>query len=118
MTVVYGDGGFGFTRQLSEIEIEEYEYVPSRRRLNTVMLKAGAVIQQSGGFSIREASPDAAIYKRGFVISGRIFRRSTKDTGSAFKKHKKRCKGKMPKPFPLPKAAWINKPENDKAVLL
>lgn len=80
MTVVYGDGGFGFTRQLSEIEIEEYEYVPSRRRLNTGMLKAGAVIQQSGGFSIREASPDAAIYKRGFVISGRILRRSTKDT--------------------------------------
>ena len=36
---------------------------------------------------------------------------------SAFKEHTKRFKGKMPKPFPLPKAAWINKPENDKAVL-
>ncbi len=37
---------------------------------------------------------------------------------SAFKEHTKRFKGKMPKPFPLPEAAWINKPENDKTVLL
>jgi putative transposase len=37
---------------------------------------------------------------------------------SAFKEHTKRFKGKMPKPFPLPEAAWINKPEDDKAVLL
>ena len=37
---------------------------------------------------------------------------------SAFKKHRKRFKGKMPKPFPLPKATWISKPENGKAVLL
>jgi len=29
---------------------------------------------------------------------------------SAFKEHEKRFKGKMPKPFPLPEAAWINKP--------
>ncbi len=30
---------------------------------------------------------------------------------SAFKEHKKRFKGKMPEPLPLPKAAWINKPK-------
>ena len=29
---------------------------------------------------------------------------------SAFKEHKKRFKGKVPNPFPLPEAAWINKP--------
>jgi len=29
---------------------------------------------------------------------------------AAFKKHKKRFKGKMPKPLQLPTAAWINKP--------
>ena len=28
-----------------------------------------------------------------------------------FREHEKRFKGKMPKPFPLPEAAWINKPE-------
>ena len=37
---------------------------------------------------------------------------------SAFKDHTNRFKGKMPKPFPLPKAAWINKPENTQAELL
>ena len=37
---------------------------------------------------------------------------------SAFKDHKKRFKGKMPKPFPLPKAAWINKPDESQAILL
>jgi len=31
---------------------------------------------------------------------------------NAFKEHEKRFKGKMPKPFPLPEAAWINKPES------
>jgi hypothetical protein len=40
------------------------------------------------------------------------------ELASAFKEHTKRFKGKMSKPFPLPEAAWINKPENDKAVLL
>ena len=37
---------------------------------------------------------------------------------SAFKDHTNRFKGKRPKPFPLPKAAWINKPENTQAELL
>ncbi len=37
---------------------------------------------------------------------------------SAFKEHTKRFKGKMPKPFPLPKAAWINKPNESQAILL
>ena len=37
---------------------------------------------------------------------------------SAFKDHTKRFKGKMPKPFPLPKAAWINKPDESQAILL
>jgi putative transposase len=37
---------------------------------------------------------------------------------SAFKDHAKRFKGKMPKPFPLPKAAWINKPDDSQAILL
>jgi putative transposase len=37
---------------------------------------------------------------------------------SAFKDHAKRFKGKMPKPFPLPKAAWINKPDESQAILL
>ena len=37
---------------------------------------------------------------------------------SAFKDHKKRFKGKMPKPFPLPKAAWINKPDKSQEILL
>lgn len=37
---------------------------------------------------------------------------------SAFKDHAKRFKGKLPKPFPLPKAAWINKPDDSQAILL
>lgn len=37
---------------------------------------------------------------------------------SAFKDHAKRFKSKMPKPFPLPKAAWINKPDESQAILL
>ncbi len=37
---------------------------------------------------------------------------------SAFKDHTKRFKGKMPKPVPLPKAAWINKPDESQAILL
>lgn len=37
---------------------------------------------------------------------------------SAFKDHAKRFKGKMPKPFPLPEAAWINKPDESQAILL
>lgn len=36
----------------------------------------------------------------------------------AFKEHKKRFKGKMPKPFPLPEAAWINKPDESQEILL
>jgi putative transposase len=32
---------------------------------------------------------------------------------SAFETHPKRFKGKRPKPFPLPKAAWINKPNDE-----
>jgi len=31
----------------------------------------------------------------------------------AFRKNPKRFKGKMPKPWELPKAAWINKPSTD-----
>jgi len=37
---------------------------------------------------------------------------------SAFKEHEKRFKGKPPKPFPLPEAAWINKPEKSQEALL
>ncbi|MCK5308274.1 MAG: IS3 family transposase, partial [Zetaproteobacteria bacterium] len=37
---------------------------------------------------------------------------------SAFENYAKRFKGKMPKPFPLPKAAWINKPDDSQAILL
>jgi putative transposase len=37
---------------------------------------------------------------------------------SAFKNHAIRFKGKMPKAFPLPKAAWINKPNESQDVLL
>ena len=37
---------------------------------------------------------------------------------SAFKEHEKRFKGKMPEPFPLPKAAWINKPKSSQEALL
>ena len=37
---------------------------------------------------------------------------------SAFKDHAKRFKGKKPKPFPLPEAAWINKPDESQAILL
>jgi putative transposase len=36
----------------------------------------------------------------------------------AFKEHSKRFKGIMPKPFPLPEAAWINKPDTSQAMLL
>lgn len=38
--------------------------------------------------------------------------------GLAFKVHEKRFKGKVPKPFPLPKAVWINKPEKSQDILL
>jgi putative transposase len=31
---------------------------------------------------------------------------------NAFKEHENRFRGKMPKPFPLPEAAWINKPKS------
>ena len=37
---------------------------------------------------------------------------------NAFKEHEKRFKGKMPKPFPLPEAAWINKPESSQKARL
>ncbi len=37
---------------------------------------------------------------------------------SAFKEHEKRFKGKRPKPFALPEAAWINKPKGSDASLL
>lgn len=37
---------------------------------------------------------------------------------SAFKEHTIRFKGKVPKPFPLPEAAWINKPDDSSNVLL
>ncbi len=37
---------------------------------------------------------------------------------SAFKEHEKRFKGKTPKPFPLPKAVWINKPKDSDVPLL
>jgi putative transposase len=37
---------------------------------------------------------------------------------SAFEKFPNRFKGKIPKPFPLPKAAWINKPDDIQALLL
>ena len=37
---------------------------------------------------------------------------------SAFKEHKKRFKGKMPEPLPLPEAAWINKPKGSQDTLL
>lgn len=37
---------------------------------------------------------------------------------SAFKEHEKRFKGKVPKPFPLPEAAWINKPPSSLTTLL
>lgn len=37
---------------------------------------------------------------------------------SAFKNHEKRFKGRMPKPFPLPDAAWINKPDNNQDIIL
>ncbi len=37
---------------------------------------------------------------------------------SALKEYTKRFEDKMHKPFPLPEATWINKPENDKTVLL
>ena len=37
---------------------------------------------------------------------------------SAFKEHAKRFKGKVPKSFPLPEAAWINKPPSRQTALL
>lgn len=37
---------------------------------------------------------------------------------NAFKEHEKRFKGKMPKPFTLPEAAWINKPESSQEARL
>jgi putative transposase len=36
---------------------------------------------------------------------------------SAFKEHAIRFKGKVPKPFPLPEAVWINKPDDSQTVL-
>ena len=37
---------------------------------------------------------------------------------AAFKEHSNRFKGRMPKPFPLPEAVWINKPESSQQILL
>jgi putative transposase len=47
-----------------------------------------------------------------------ILEQRAKVLESAFKDHEKRFKGKMPKPFPLPKAAWINKPDESQENLL
>ena len=47
-----------------------------------------------------------------------ILQQRTKVLESAFKDHAKRFKGKPPKPFPLPKAAWTNKPDESQAVFL
>lgn len=47
-----------------------------------------------------------------------ILNHRTKVLESAFREHSKRFKNKMPKPFPLPNAAWINKPDNNQTVLL
>ena len=47
-----------------------------------------------------------------------ILEHRAKVLGLAFKEHTKRFKGKVPKPFPLPEAAWINKPEKSQTMLL
>lgn len=47
-----------------------------------------------------------------------ILDRRAKVLGLAFKEHSKRFKGIMPKPFPLPDAAWINKPNASQTILL
>ena len=48
----------------------------------------------------------------------KILDRRAKVLKSAFKNHPKRFKGKTPKPFSLPEAAWINKPDDSQTILL
>ena len=47
-----------------------------------------------------------------------ILEHRTKVLEKAFKEHPNRFKRRMPKPLPLPEAAWINKPENSQQLLL
>ncbi len=47
---------------------------------DTDEVKTGKVISEGKKLSITEASPDAEIYNRGFVIGGKIFKRSSKET--------------------------------------
>ncbi len=42
--------------------------------------KHGKLLGTRGDFLIREALPDSAVYNRGFVIGGKILKRSSKGT--------------------------------------
>ena len=70
----------GFMGKLSEIEIEEFEYVPTRRRVKTGSLKVGKVIRKGKKLSMTEVLPDDPIYTRGFVIGGKTLGSSSRDT--------------------------------------
>ncbi len=45
-----------------------------------------------------------------YGLSKKIFHFRSQVLSNAFKKNPMRFKGKIPKPWEVPKAAWINKP--------
>jgi putative transposase len=51
-----------------------------------------------------------------YGLAQRVIAHRAEVLDSAFERHPKRFKGKRPKPFLLPKAAWINKPNNESAI--
>ena len=53
-----------------------------------------------------------------YGLADDIFQKRTMVLSSAFKEHPKRFKGKQPKPLSLPKAVWINKPDDCQEKLL
>ena len=46
-----------------------------------------------------------------YGLAEQILKKRATVLQSAFKEHPNRFKGKMPKPLPLPEAAWINPPQ-------
>ena len=52
-----------------------------------------------------------------YGLNEKVFNFRSQVLEQAFQKNPNRFKGEMPKPLPLPKAAWINKPSTDQIVL-
>jgi len=95
--------------------------VPTTRKISAVSKKSTSRKYRKKFFRLIQNVPANRKLKPEQVHYGQaqqILQQRTVVLESAFKDHAKRFKGRMPKPFPLPKAAWINKPDESQAVLL